>query len=273
MAPRANWKGVLKVGEVICPVALYSAVSTSERVAFHTINRATGNRVRREYVDGETGVPVDRQDQVMGYALGKDDYIILEPAEIAAAIPESDKTLNVSVFVGLEDFDDVFLDTPYYLAPADRSAEEAYALLRDGMLAEKVGAIAQTVLFRRVRTLLIRAGEGGMIATTLAFDYEARSAKEAFQGISENKIGGEMLELAEHILKTKVGAFDPSGFEDRYEHALADLVKAKAEGRTITPPPQPKSRPALDLMAALRQSAYADKGRSRKRASPQRKAG
>ncbi|WOS66140.1 non-homologous end joining protein Ku [Sinorhizobium fredii] len=255
MAPRANWKGYLKVAEVSCPVALYTAASTSERIAFHTINRATGNRVHRQFVDSETGKPVEKDDQVRGYEVGSGDYVVLEPAEIAAAVPESDKTLSVSAFIACGDIDDVYFDKPYYLAPTKSHAEDAFALIREGMRKKKVAAIARAVLFRRVRTLLIRAYEDGLIATTLNFDYEVRSAKEAFDEVPDLKIEGEMLELAEHIIKTKRGKFDPAKFDDRYEAALAELVKAKLEGKKIEPRKEPKREKVVDLMEALRQSA------------------
>lgn len=257
MAPRANWKGFLKVAEVCCPVALYTAASTSERIAFHTVNRATGNRVRRQFVDAETGEPVDRDDQVKGYEVGDGDYVVLEPEEVADAVPDSDKTLSVQAFVGCGDIDDVYFDKPYYLAPASGTGEEAFALIREGMRKKKVAAIAQAVLFRRVRTLLIRPHGEGLIATTLNFDYEVRSAREAFKGVSNRQIEGEMLDLAEHIIETKMGRFDPAAFEDRYEAALADLVKAKLEGRKIRPRKEPKREKVVDLLAALRESAGA----------------
>ncbi|MEY9626086.1 non-homologous end joining protein Ku [Sinorhizobium fredii] len=255
MAPRANWKGYLKVAEVSCPVALYTAASTSERIAFHTINRATGNRVHRQFVDSETGKPVEKDDQVKGYEVGSGDYVVLEPEEIAAAVPESDKTLSVSAFIACGDIDDVYFDKPYYLAPTKSHAEDAFALIREGMRKKKVAAIARAVLFRRVRTLLIRAYEDGLIATTLNFDYEVRSAKEAFDEVPDLKIEGEMLELAEHIIKTKRGKFDPAKFDDRYEAALAELVKAKLEGKKIEPRKELKREKVVDLMEALRQSA------------------
>ena len=257
MAPRANWKGFLKVAEVRCPVALYTAASTSERIAFHTVNRATGNRVRRQFVDAETGEPVDRDEQVKGYEVGDGDYVVLEPEEVADAVPDSDKTLSVQAFVGCGDIDDVYFDKPYYLAPASGTGEEAFALIREGMRKKKVAAIAQAVLFRRVRTLLIRPHGEGLIATTLNFDYEVRSAREAFKGVSNRQIEGEMLDLAEHIIETKMGRFDPAAFEDRYEAALADLVKAKLEGRKIRPRKEPKREKVVDLLAALRESAGA----------------
>ncbi|PDT43936.1 Ku protein [Sinorhizobium fredii] len=255
MAPRANWKGYLKVAEVSCPVALYTAASTSERIAFHTINRATGNRVHRQFVDSETGKPVEKDDQVRGYEVGSGDYVVLESEEIAAAVPESDKTLSVSAFIACGDIDDVYFDKPYYLAPTKSHAEDAFALIREGMRKKKVAAIARAVLFRRVRTLLIRAYEDGLIATTLNFDYEVRSAKEAFDEVPDLKIEGEMLELAEHIIKTKRGKFDLAKFDDRYEAALAELVKAKLEGKKIEPRKEPNREKVVDLMEALRQSA------------------
>ena len=255
MAPRANWKGFLKIGELTCPVALYTAASTSERIAFHTINRSTGHRVRRQFVDSDTGKPVEKDDQVKGYEVGRGDYVVLEPDEVAAAVPDSDKTLLVSAFINCTDIDDVYFDKPYYLAPVDKMAEEAFALIREGMRKKKVAAIAQTVLFRRVRTVLIRAHGGGLIATTLNFDYEVRSAKEAFSNVPAMKIKGEMLELAEHIINTKKGKFDASKFDDRYESALADIVKAKLDGKKIEVRKEATREKVVDLMAALRESA------------------
>lgn len=255
MAPRANWKGFLKVAELSCPVALYTAASTSDRIAFHTLNRATGHRVRREFVDSETGKPVPADEQVKGYEVGSGDYVVLEPDEIAAALPDSDKTLAVDTFLACDSIDDVYFDKPYYLAPADKHAMEAFGLIRDGMKTNKVAALARTVLFRRVRTVLIRAHGDGLIATTLNFDYEVRSAADAFSEIGDLKIKGEMLDLAKHIIQTKKGRFDPASFDDRYEEALAELVKAKVEGRPIVKPKEPKQGKVVDLMAALRESA------------------
>jgi DNA end-binding protein Ku len=181
--------------------------------------------------------------------------VVLEPDEVASAVPYSDKTLLVQTFIACHEIDDVYFDKPYYLCPADKNAMEAYGLIREGLREKKAVALAQTVLFRRVRTVLIRAHGEGLIATTLNFDYEVRSAKEAFSELPDLSIKGEMLELAEHIIKTKKGSFDPSQFDDRYEAALAELVKAKLEGKKIEPRKEPKREKIVDLMAALRESA------------------
>ena len=263
LSPRASWKGFLRIADVTVPVGLYAAASTSERIALHTINRPTGNRVRREFVDAETGEAVDRDAQVKGYEVAKGEYVSVEPDEIAAIIPHGDKTLTVSAFVDLADVDDVYFDKPYYLGPSDRSAGETFALVREGMRKAKVAAVAQAVLFRRVRTVLIRPLDKGLAASTLNYDYEVRSADQAFSDVPKKAITGEMLDLAVHIIKTKQGAFDPRKFEDRYEDALAELVKLKLEGKAIPRrAPQP-SEPVVNLMQALRDSAAG----ARKRAS------
>jgi DNA end-binding protein Ku len=254
MALRANWKGYIKFGEVAFPVALYTAASTSERIAFHTLNRNTGNPVKRQFVDSETGDPVDREEQVKGYETENGHYIVLEPDEVAAAVPESDKTMKVESFIPCHEIDDVYFDKPYYLAP-DKMGQEAFTLLRDGMKKAKVAAIARTVLFRRVRTILIRPHGDGLIGTTLNFDYEVRSSQEAFDELPEVRIEGEMLELAEHIINTKKGTFDVRGFDDRYDAAVADLVKAKIEGKSLPKRKEPKVSKSSDLLAALRESA------------------
>lgn len=281
MAPRANWKGHLVIGEVSCPVKLFTAASTADRIAFHTINRKTGHRVRRVFVDMSTQKPVESENQVKGYDVGGNEYVILEPEEIAAAVPESDKTLDVSAFVPCDGIDEVYIDKPYYLAPDGAHAEEAYALIREGLRKKSVAALAETVLFRRVRTVLIRPHNDGLVAATLNFDYEVRSAASAFSDIPKMTIKGEMLDLARHIIETKAGHFDPAEFEDRYEAALADLVKAKLEGKKITPQKRSKEEKVVDLMAALRESAgmSGKKAPAKKpakraaKAEPQRRAG
>ena len=255
MAPRANWKGRMVVGEVGCDVGLYTAASASDRIAFHTINRATGNRVQRRFVDSETGKPVAREDEVKGYEVDEGDHIVLEDEDLAAAIPESDKTMRLDHFIDCDEVDTLYFDRPYYLAPSDPASTEVFALIREGMAARGVAALARTVLFRRVRTLLIRPQGAGLVASTLQFDYEVKSLAEVFDEIPDLKLQAEMLDLAAHIIETKRGTFDPAEFDDRYEAALADLVKAKLEGRRIAKPKARREGQVVDLLTALRESA------------------
>ncbi|UIJ82475.1 Ku protein [Rhizobium leguminosarum] len=251
---RAQWKGFLKFGEVSCGIALYTAASTSERITFNTINKATGNRVNRIFIDSETEDPVPKEAQTKGFEIENGQYIIIDPEEISAAIPESNKTLEIEAFIPCSDVDDVYFDKPYYLTP-DKMGGDAFAALRDAMKKSMVAAIARTVLFRRMRTVLIRPHGKGLIASTLNYDYEVRSSEKAFEEMPKLKIQGEMLDLAKHIISTKKGEFDPATFDDRYEAALADLVKAKLEGKSLPKPKKVEVSKPNDLLAALRESA------------------
>lgn len=251
---RAQWKGFLKFGEVSCGVALYTAASTSDRITFNTINKATGNRVNRIFIDSETEDPVPKELQTKGFEIDNGRYIIIDPEEVAATIPDSSKTLDIEAFIPCSDVDDVYFDKPYYLTP-DKMSGDAFAALRDGMTESKVVAIARAVLFRRMRTVLIHPHGKGLIATTLQYAYEVRSSEKAFEGMPKIKIQGEMMDLAKHIIGTKKGEFNPATFADRYESALADLVKAKMEGRSLPKPKKVEVSKPNDLLAALRQSA------------------
>jgi DNA end-binding protein Ku len=278
MAARASWKGHLKVGDLVCAVGLYTAVSVSDRISFNIVNRKTGHRVERQFIDGETGKPVERDDQVKGYRLDSGEYIVIEGEELADLVPESDKVLNVQSFVPDDEINKLYFDRPYYLAPVSEDDEEALALIARSMRDQKVAAIGEAVLFRKKRTVLIRPQNDAVIATTLSYDYEVRNAESVFKDIPEMKFDKEMLELAGHIIATKKGTFKPQEYEDRYETALAELVQAKIEGRA---PPKKKQAPqgkVIDLMDALRQSAKvsgkpAGKTASRRADSRPKKAG
>jgi len=251
---RAQWKGFQKFSGVSCGVALYTAASTSERISFNLINKASGNKVNRVYVDSETEDPVPREEQIKGFEIENGQYLQIDPEEIAATVPESNKTLAVEAFIPCNEIDDVYFDKPYYLTP-DKMSGDAFVALRDGMRKSKVAAIARAVLFRRMRTVLIRPHGKGLIATTLNYDYEVRSSAKAFEEMPKLKIEGEMLELAKHIISTKKGEFDPATFDDRYEAALAKLVKAKVEGKALPKPKKVEVSKPNDLLAALRESA------------------
>jgi DNA end-binding protein Ku len=271
MAPRANWKGHLKLGLVTCPVALYTAASESERISFHTLNRKTGHRIQRQFVDSDTGKLVERDSQVKGYEVGKGDYVVLTDEDIEDAIPESTRTIGVEAFIPADEMDEAFLDKPYYLAPTDRTGQEAFVLIRRAMAEKKVVGIARTMLFRRCRVLMLRPTGRGLTATTLHFDYEIRSAGETFKEIPKLDLSKEMVDLAKHIISTKRGKFDPSKLDDRYESAVADLIRAKQQGKEIKAPPKPAhGGNVVNLLDALRKSAGA-KAASPRKAPAERK--
>ena len=267
MAPRANWKGHLRLGALSCPIALYSAATQAERVSFTTLNRATGNPVRRVFVEEGSGEPVEREAQVKGYDLGDEAYVVLEQDEIDAAVPKPTKVLEIEACVPVSEMDLVFLDQPYYLAPSGVAGAEVFALLRQALEKEGAGALARTVIFRRERLFFAQPYGAGLLAHSLHYDYEVRSVARGFTEVPEMKIPAEMRELAAHIIDTKRGHYDPAAFDDRYEAALVEVIRAKQAGKPIrrAPPPAAEGK-VVDLLEALRRSAGRSGGGGKARA-------
>jgi len=230
MAPRPNWKGYLKLSLVSCPVALYPATTTSERVSFRTLNRATGNRVRRQFVDEQTGDPVQAEEQSKGYEVAKGEYIMLEDDELKAVQIESNHTIDIERFVPSADIDKLYLDTPYYLAPTDRVVEEAFAVIREAMRTEKVVGLARAVLFRRERVLKLEPRGKGIVATSLHFANEVHASEGYFAEIPDVDLPKEMLELAKHIIVKMSGKFDAEQFEDPLRERADRADPLQAEG-------------------------------------------
>jgi len=262
MAPRPNWKGYLKLSLVSCPVALFPATTTSERVSFRTLNRETGNRVRRQFVDEQTGEPVETEGQVKGYEVAKGEFIQIEDDELKAVQIESNHTIDIERFVPRVDIDELYLDTPYYLTPTDRVGEEAFAVIRDAMRSEKMVGLARVVLFRRERLMMLEPRDKGIAATSLHFANEVHASANYFDEIPDVAIPKEMLELAKHIIEKMTGKFQPEQFEDRYENALIELIRSKQKGMPIKPQPTHKQANVINLMDALRRSVEGAKGGS-----------
>jgi DNA end-binding protein Ku len=265
MAPRPNWKGYLKLSLVSCPILLYPASSASERVSFRQINKQTGNRLRQQLVDAVTGEVVAGEDKGRGYEVGKEQYIPIEDEEIEALEIESTRTIDIDKFVPRDQIDPRYIDSPYYIAPDGNVGQDAFAVIREAMRGKEMVALARVVISKRERVIMLEAFDKGLRATTLRYPYEVRNEKPYFEDIPEVKVEGEMLKLAEHILESKVGDFDPSQFEDRYETALTEMLKAKQAGR-----PMQASKPAdvpsnvVNLMDALKRSVAAERGTAAK---------
>lgn len=259
MAPRANWKGYLKLSLVSCAVALYPATSSSERVRFHTLNRETGNRVKRQFIDAETEEVVEPDEQVKGYEVGKGSFIVMDDEELESIRIESTHTIDIESFVPRDQVDERYLDTPYYIAPDDKVAQEAFAVIRDAMQEKGRAGVARFVMARRERMILLEPLGKGILATVLRYPYEVRSEDAYFDVIPELKLPAEMKNLAGHIIETKAADFDPSQFEDRYEKAVVDLIQSKQSGRARKTPDAPKPSNVVNLMDALRRSVDADR--------------
>jgi DNA end-binding protein Ku len=255
MPARAYWKGYLKLSLVTCPVALYPASSQAEKTRFHQINRRTGNRLRQQMVDEETGRVVDKDNKGRGYELTKGKFVEIEPQEIEAIEYENTHTIEIDKFVPEEEIDKRYYERPYYIVPDGKSGEEAFSVIRDAMKDKGRVALAGIIFANRQHILAIEPWGKGMLGTTLRFDYEVRDEKEFFQGIGTHRVTKEMVSLASHILDTKAGHFDPAKFKDEYELALRKLVKRKSAGKTIEAPEEKEDRSnVIDLMEALRQS-------------------
>jgi DNA end-binding protein Ku len=254
-ARRAYWKGYLKLSLVTCPIALYPASSQAEKTHFHQINRKTGNRLRQQMVDEETGKDVDKDDKSRGYEISKGKYVAIEPDEIKAIRIESTHTLDIEKFVPIDEIDRRYFDRPYYIVPDGKAGEEAFAVIRDAMKDKGRVALARIVLSNREHIVAIEPFGKIMLGTILRYDYEVRDEKELSRGVASPKIPKEMLSLASHILDTKAGHFDPSQFKDEFETELRKLVKRKAAGKPIEREERAE-RPSnvVDLMDALRQS-------------------
>jgi DNA end-binding protein Ku len=260
MAPRANWKGYLKLSLVSCAVALFPATTTSQRTRFNIINRATGNRVHNLIVDAETGEPVEEEDRVKGHRLKGGDYVLFEDEELERVALESTHTIEIERFVPRDEVDSIFLDESFFIVPDDEVAGEAYAVIREAMRETDMVGVARVVLYRRERLLMLQPRGKGLLATALRYRDEVRDETAYFEDIPDVRISADMLDLAVHIIEGKAGHFDPSEFKDRYEKALADLIKAKRAGREPPPPSAPQPSNVINLMDALRRSLQAERG-------------
>jgi len=261
MAPRASWKGYLKLSLVSCAVNLYPAASSSSRVAFNTINRKTGHKVKRQFVDAETGEVVEPDDQAKGYPIGKDSFIIVDDGELDAIQLESTHTIDIEKFVPRAEVDERYLEAPYYIAPSERVAEEAFAIIRDAMRDRKVVGLGRVVLARRERIMMLDPHEKGLVGTVLRYATEVRGAASYFEDIPDLKLPEEMKELAQVIIERKAGHFRPEEFNDRYEDAVVALIRAKQEGmpaKLFAEPARPSN--VVNIMDALKRSIAAEGG-------------
>jgi DNA end-binding protein Ku len=259
MAPRAYWKGYLKLSLVSCPIALYPAASSAERVSFNRINKKTGNRLKQQLVDSETGDLVERDDIVRGYEIGKGQYLQVQDDEIEKIKIESTHTIDIKSFVPRTEIDNRYLDSPYYLAPTDQVGQEAFAVIRDTIRAKGMVALGRVVLTRRERVVMLEAFDKGLLATSLRYPYEVRDQQGYFEDVPELKLPAEMKDLAAHIVDSMATHFDPSTFEDHYETALVDLLRAKQAGRPIeAKKDEAAPQRVINLMDALRASIGAE---------------
>jgi DNA end-binding protein Ku len=262
VAPRPYWKGYLKLSLVSCPIVLYPATSEREKISFHQLNRETGNRIRYKKIDAETGDEVENADIVKGYEVDKGEYIELESEELDAVAIESKRVIDIDEFVPKSEIDELYLRDPYYIVPDGDVGQQAFAVIREAIRKEGMVALAKIVFTSREHIIGLEARGKGMVGVTLRYPYEVRAEDEYFDGIEDEKIPKDMLDLAVHIVNTKIGHFKPEQFKDQYEDALKDLLRKKQKGEKIERTKESAPSNVINLMDALRQSVKSGGGRA-----------
>jgi DNA end-binding protein Ku len=266
MAPRANWKGFLRLSLVTCPVALYPATSESEKVSFNQLNRKTGHRIKYAKVDADTGEEVANEDIVKGYKVDTDTYVTVNQDELDNIALESTRTIDIDEFVPKSEIDELYLVRPYYIVPDGKVGHDAFAVIRETIRAMDKVAIARVVLTNREHIIALEARGRGLVGMLLRYPYEIRDENEYFDDIQDVKVTKDMLDLAKHIVESKSADFEPEKFEDRYENALVELLNQKRKGEPIHTAMKPRDTGnVVNLMDALRKS-LSDAG---KRGAPQ----
>ena len=258
MAPRASWKGYLKLSLVSCPVRLYTATSSSDRVAFNLLHKDTHNRIAMKPIDPELG-QVERSDLVKGYQYQKNQYVILDDADFEKVKIESTDTIAIEAFVDSGSVDVLYQDTPYFLAPDGKIADETFVVLREAMKKTGKTAIARVVMSNRERVVSLDIREKGMLMQTLRRPQEVRKSSEYFDDIPEKGVDKEMLELAEKLIEQKTKPFDPGAFTDRYEEGLLEIIRAKVAGEQPVMAAAPERGKVINLMDALKKSLSDEK--------------
>jgi DNA end-binding protein Ku len=255
MAPRANWKGFLRLSLVTCPVALFPATSDSEKISFNQINRNTGHRIKYMKVDADTGEEVSSDDIMKGYKVDTDTYIEISKDELDNIALESTRTIEIDQFVPKSEIDELYLVRPYYIVPDGKVGHDAYAVIRETIRSLDKVALARVVLTNREHVIALEARDNGLMGMLLRYPYEVRNSAEYFDDIQDVKITKDMLDLAKHIVQQKSGHFDPAKFEDHYEAALTELINKKRNGERITSVSKPVSSDnVINLMDALKRS-------------------
>src|SRR5436190_4225777 len=274
MAPRAYWKGFLRLSLVTCPVALYPATSDADKISFNQINKKTGHRIKNVKVDAETGEDVPNEEIVKGFKVDTDTYVEVTKDELEYVALESTRTIDINEFVPKTDIDPRYIIRPYYLRPDGKVGHDAFAVIRETIRSMDMVAIGTIVLTSREHIIALEPLDKGLMGILLRYPYEIRDEKEYFEEIQDVKVTKDMLDLAKHIVNQKAGDFEPEKFEDHYEEALTELINAKRQGKAIAHKPRPSGANVVDLMDALKQSISAEsmpkQKRSRKASSEQR---
>lgn len=273
-APRAYWKGQLRLSLVAVPVVLYAATESAAKLSLHQIHKPSGKRIRYEKVAPGIG-PVDPDEIVKGFALDKENYVLLEPDELEEIRLESRDRIDLVQFVDHAEIDPRYFDRPYYMAPQDDSAAEGFVVIRDALRdAGKVG-LGQMAMRGKEYLAAIKPCGRGLLLETLRYADEVRSSDKVFDDIPDLEVEDEMIDLAHELIERKSKPFDASAFHDSYADALRDLIERKRKGKAIVESDdggERQSGQVIDLMAALRNSVKGDR-KGPRRSAPAKSSG
>lgn len=258
--PRSYWKGYLKLSLVTCPVSMMPATSESEKVRFHTLNRKTNHRIVSKYVDSVTGKDVDEDDEAKGYERGENDFLVIEDEELKSVALESVRTIDIERFVPRDSIEWIWLEKPHYLSPSDEVGHEAFSVIRDAMVAEKVVGISRLVIGRRERAVMLEPCGRGIVVWTLRYGDEVRKEEAYFEDIDE-KADPEMLPLIVKLIEQQRKPWKPDMVRDPVQEKLLEIIEKKRKATKPVKAAKPKggAEPAergniIDLMSALKQS-------------------
>jgi len=260
MAPRSFWKGYLKLSLVTCPVTMEPARTAGETLRFHTVNRRTGNRVESRYVDAESGEAVDDDEQASGYEVEAGRFVILEDEELEAVALESTRTIDIERFVPRGDVGWIWLDRPHLLKPADKVGEEAFAVIREAMVATKTVATSRLVLYRREPAVALVPRDRGMGLWTLRYGDEVRDAADYFP--KPAKTEAKLTRLVGEVIEAGTEPWSERFLEDTVQERMKKVIAGKeprAPRRKSEGPP-PTGDNVVSIMDALKRS-LADGGR------------
>ncbi len=262
MAPRAFWKGYLKLSLVTCPVALVPATSEGEKIRFHTLSRKTGNRVVSQFFDEETGRPVEEADEAKGYQRGENDYLLLEDEELESVRLESARTIDIETFAPADSIDWIWYDTPFYLIPDDPVGEEAFCVIRDAMRASAMVGVSRLVLYRREHAVVLKPRDKGIELWTLRYGDEVRDPSDIFDGLEDGERDPELLRLISELIQERKRPWSAEMVRDPIQERLSDLINEKKRGSTRRPAAkaEPEEAPSnvVNIMDALRRSVAAE---------------
>lgn len=265
LGARPIWSGNIRLALVSVPVKIYPATKAGARISFHQVHKPSGKRINYQKVVAGVG-PVENEDIVKGYEIDKGRYVLFEPEEIDEVKLESRRTLDLVQFTQMGEIDPIWFDTPYYVLPDGELAEEAYAVLRDGLRELKKVGLGQFVMRGREYVAALKPLGSGILLETLRFADEVRDAKHFFDGIPDEAADPELLSMAEELIGRKAAKFDPDRFHDTYTETLREMIERKAKtGKPLeieetTEQPTGRGAQVIDLVEALKRSVRGNAG-------------